>query len=393
MSLSDLKILVIGAGIGGLTVARALALRGADVTVLEQAPEISEVGAGIQVSPNGVVVLRALGLDTMLSNRAVEAEAVSLRDYGGAPVVRIELSQLDMRGYYFLHRADLIDILADGARAAGAKLRLLQKVVSVTPGDRPRVDLANGASLGADLVIGADGLKSKVRDALNGSAAPFFTRQVAWRAVVPEDGAAAPFEAQVFMGPHRHLVTYPLRGGRQRNIVAVQERAAWAAESWSQEDDPMALRAAFGDFCPQAQDMLSRIDKVHLWGLFRHPVAETWHGGGVALMGDAAHPTLPFMAQGACMALEDAWVLADELDGAGDMDARLARYQLRRRDRTRRIVDAASGNAWKYHLSFGPLRWAAHTAMRLGGAIAPERMARQFDWIYGHDVTALSGRV
>jgi len=393
MSLSDLKILVIGAGIGGLTVARALALRGADVTVLEQAPEISEVGAGIQVSPNGFVVLRALGLDTMLSNRAVEAEAVSLRDYGGAPVVRIELSQLDMRGYYFLHRADLIDILADGARAAGAKLRLLQKVVSVTPGDRPRVDLANGASLGADLVIGADGLKSKVRDALNGSAAPFFTRQVAWRAVVPEDGAAAPFEAQVFMGPHRHLVTYPLRGGRQRNIVAVQERAAWAAESWSQEDDPMALRAAFGDFCPQAQDMLSRIDKVHLWGLFRHPVAEAWYGGGVALMGDAAHPTLPFMAQGACMALEDAWVLADELDGAGDIDARLARYQLRRRDRTRRIVDAASGNAWKYHLSFGPLRWAAHTAMRLGGAIAPERMARQFDWIYGHDVTALSGRV
>jgi salicylate hydroxylase len=393
MSLSDLKILVIGAGIGGLTVARALALRGADVTVLEQAPEISEVGAGIQVSPNGFVVLRALGLDPMLSNRAVEAEAVSLRDYGGAPVVRIELSQLDMRGYYFLHRADLIDILADGARAAGAKLRLLQKVVSVTPGDRPRVDLANGASLGADLVIGADGLKSKVRDALNGSAAPFFTRQVAWRAVVPEDGAFAPCEAQVFMGPHRHLVTYPLRGGRQRNIVAVQERAAWAAESWSQEDDPMALRAAFGDFCPQAQDMLSRIDKVHLWGLFRHPVAETWHGGGVALMGDAAHPTLPFMAQGACMALEDAWVLADELDGAGDIDTRLARYQLRRRDRTRRIVDAASGNAWKYHLSFGPLRWAAHTAMRLGGAIAPERMARQFDWIYGHDVTARSGSV
>lgn len=393
MSLSDLKILVIGAGIGGLTVARALALRGADVTVLEQAPEISEVGAGIQVSPNGFVVLRALGLDPMLSNRAVEAEAVSLRDYGGAPVVRIELSQLDMRGYYFLHRADLIDILADGARAAGAKLRLLQKVVSVTPGDRPRVDLANGASLGADLVIGADGLKSKVRDALNGSAAPFFTRQVAWRAVVPEDGASAPCEAQVFMGPHRHLVTYPLRGGRQRNIVAVQERAAWAAESWSQEDDPMALRAAFGDFCPQAQDMLSRIDKVHLWGLFRHPVAEAWYGGGVALLGDAAHPTLPFMAQGACMALEDAWVLADELDGAGEIDTRLARYQLRRRDRTRRIVDAASGNAWKYHLSFGPLRWAAHTAMRLGGAIAPERMARQFDWIYGHDVTARSGSV
>ena len=387
MSLLDTKILVIGAGIGGLTVARALALRGADVTVLEQAPEISEVGAGLQVSPNGFAVLRALGLDAALTERAVEAQAVCLRDYGGARVVRIDLSHLEMRGYYFLHRADLIDILADGARAAGAKLRLLQKVVSVTPGDRPRVDLANGAALSADLVIGADGLKSTAREALNGMIVPFFTRQIAWRAVVTED-ETQPFEAQVFMGPHRHLVSYPLRGGRQRNIVAVQERAAWAAESWSQEDDPMALRAAFGDFCPEVQDILSRIDKVHLWGLFRHPVATAWHGGGVALMGDAAHPTLPFMAQGACMALEDAWVLADELDGPGAMDARLARYQGRRRDRTQRIVTAANGNAWKYHLSFGPLRWAAHTAMRFGGAIAPDRMARQFDWIYGHDVTA-----
>src|SRR6056297_58600 len=386
MSLQDTKILVIGAGIGGLTVARALALRGADVTVLEQAPEITEVGAGLQVSPNGAVVLRALGLEAALSACALEAQAVSLRDYGGAPVVRIDLTQLDMRGYYFVHRADLIDILADGARDAGARLRLLQKVVGVTPGDRPRVDLANGASLTADLVIGADGLKSTARAALNGAAAPFFTRQIAWRAVVPDDGAS-PREAQVFMGPHRHLVSYPLRDGRQRNIVAVQERAAWAAESWSQEDDPMALRAAFGDFCPEVQDFLGRIEKVHLWGLFRHPVAEIWHGGGVALMGDAAHPTLPFMAQGACMALEDAWVLADELDRTDTLDARLARYQSRRRDRTQRIVSAANGNAWKYHLSFGPLRWAAHTAMRLGGTLAPEKMARQFDWIYAHDVT------
>ncbi len=386
MGLNDMKILVIGAGIGGLATARALALRGADVTVLEQAPEITEVGAGLQVSPNGAVVLRALGLDDALRRTAVEARAVSLHDFAGGEVVRLDLSRFDMQGYYFLHRADLIDILADGARAAGARLRLLQKVVGVTPGDRPRVDLANGACMTADLVIGADGLKSRVRTALNGAIAPFFTRQVAWRAVVPaEPGARA--EARVYMGPHRHLVSYPLRGGTQRNIVAVQERAAWAAESWSQEDDPMALRAAFHDFCPEAQELLSRIDRVNLWGLFRHPVAPHWHGAGLAILGDAAHPTLPFMAQGACMALEDAWVLADELNGAGALDARLARYQARRRDRTQRIVSAANGNAWKYHLSFGPLRWAAHTAMRIGGAVAPERMARQFDWIYTHDVT------
>ncbi|MCZ0810867.1 MAG: FAD-dependent monooxygenase [Pseudomonadota bacterium] len=388
MSLSGMNILVIGAGIGGLAAARALALRGADVTVMEQAPEITEVGAGLQISPNGFVVLKALGLGDAIKARSIGAGAVCLNDYSGRRVVRLDLARHGLSDYFFVHRADLIDILAEGARAAGVRLRLLQKVASVTPDTRPRVDLANGASLSADLVIGADGLHSKAREALNGRVAPFFTRQVAWRAVIAEDGSQ-PAEARVYMGPHRHLVSYPLRDGRMRNIVAVQERAAWAAESWSQEDDPLAMQAAFGDFCPEARELLARVERVNLWGLFRHPVAASWHGGGVAIMGDAAHPTLPFMAQGACMALEDAWVLADTLAGQGGAaEGRLAAYQARRRNRTRRIVEAANGNAWKYHLSFKPLRWAAHSAMRLGGTLAPERMLRQFEWIHGHDVTA-----
>jgi salicylate hydroxylase len=133
--------------------------------------------------------------------------------------------------------------------------------------------------------------------------------------------------------------------------------------------------------------MLAAVDTVHLWGLFRHPVARVWHRGGVAILGDAAHPTLPFMAQGACMALEDAWVLADALGRAETFEEGLTRYQARRETRARRVVEAANRNAWKYHLSFPPLRWAAHTALRVGGAVAPERMIRLFDWIYAHDVT------
>jgi salicylate hydroxylase len=186
----------------------------------------------------------------------------------------------------------------------------------------------------------------------------------------------------------RHVVSYPLRDGQVLNLVAVQERAAWTEESWSQKDDPLALRAAFEDFGPEVQQMLSRVDDVYLWGLFRHPVAPKWYGPGVAILGDAAHPTLPFMAQGASMALEDAWALADSLVGPGDLDARLARYQARRADRAKRVVDTASGNAWKYHLSFPPLRWAAHNVLRAGGRFAPDRMMRQFDWIYGYDETA-----
>ena len=157
------------------------------------------------------------------------------------------------------------------------------------------------------------------------------------------------------MGPMRHLVSYPLRGGAMLNLVAVQERAAWTAESWSQRDDPMALRAAFGDFGRDARAMLDAVDEVNLWGLFRHPVARVWHAGGLAILGDAAHPTLPFLAQGASMALEDAWVLADALSSEVTVDAALGRYQARREGRVARVVATSSRNAWKYHLSFPPL--------------------------------------
>ena len=375
-------MIVIGAGIAGLAVARALALRGARVSVLEQADAIREVGAGLQISPNGFAVLRALGLAEALAPQAVQAEAVSLRDFRRGEVLRLDLRDLANRDYYFMHRADLVQALAAGARAVGVQIRLLQKVEAVVPGQPARVHLASGAVIEADMVIGADGLHSVARGVLNGQSAPFFTRQVAWRAVVPAEGAA-PAEARVYMAPHRHLVVYPLRGGRCLNIVAVQERAAWVQEGWALRDDPDAMRAAFADFGPEAQAILARIDEVYLWGLFRHPVARVWHGPGAAILGDAAHPTLPFLAQGANMALEDAWVLADVLAGSGD----LKQYQTRRRPRAERVIDAASGNAWKYHIASAPVRWAAHLALRTGGALAPRRMLSQFDWLYNHDVT------
>lgn len=383
MPLDGLRIAVLGAGIGGLAAAQALARHGADVTVLEQAAEIAEVGAGLQISPNGCAVLDALGLGAALRGRALQAEAVQLCDFHGAEVLRLDLTG---RGgaFLFLHRADLIDVLAMGARAAGVRMRLLQRVTKVEPGPRPRVDLASGATFEADLVIGADGLHSVARAALNGMTAPFFTRQVAWRALIPNTAGRGP-EVRVHMGPMRHVVSYPLREGRLLNIVAVQERAAWTAESWSQTDDPQALRAAFADFGAEVRAMLAAVEQVHLWGLFRHPVAQVWQREGVAILGDAAHPTLPFMAQGACLALEDAWVLASALAQAQTPAAGLARYQALRETRARRVVDAASRNAWKYHLSFPPLRWAAHTALRAGGRLAPERMLRQFDWIYDYD--------
>ncbi|MEX0304166.1 MAG: FAD-dependent monooxygenase [Leisingera sp.] len=387
MNLKGLKITVIGAGIGGLTAALALRRQGAVVTVLEQAEAISEVGAGLQITPNGVAVLKALGLADDLAWSSQRARAVVLRGHRrGNEVLRLDLDEhaAGLR-YYFVHRSDLVNILAGAARREGVQVRLLQKVERVEPGPQPVVHLGNGAQCGGDLVIGADGLHSRTRAALNGGDKPFFTGQVAWRATVPNHLNLPP-EAQVFMGPGRHLVAYPLRDGSLVNLVAVQERRAWADEGWHFRDDPANLRSAFSSFGGNAAALLDAVETVLLWGLFRHPVAKRWHGENTAILGDAAHPTLPFMAQGANLALEDAWMLSRSLQEAGDAASGLALYQSRRQERAGKVVQAASRNAWKYHLR-APLNWPAHQVLKLGGRYAPQKMVGQFDWIYRYDVT------
>ena len=235
---------IVGAGVAGLSVALALRQRGMPVRVLEQAPAITEVGAGLQISPNGTRVLRALGLDH--ASIGDPARDVVLHDARGRALLAMPLPPPSSTapGFYLAHRADLITVLERAARAAGAEIRLLQQLETArSAADCVDLSFANGARSGAGLVIGADGLHSALRPVLNGAATPFFTGQVAWRALIPGDGHSTG-RVQVFMGPGRHLVSYPLRGGALRNIVAVEERSDWAAESWSQSDDPAALRAA-----------------------------------------------------------------------------------------------------------------------------------------------------
>ena len=391
MSIAGQRVTVLGAGVGGLAAALALALKGADVTVLEQADAIREIGAGLQISPNGACVLRALGLGAGLDAASMRAQAVELRDgRDGDLVLRLDLARLrPQQGYHFLHRADLIDLLAKAARAAGVQIRLLQKIETVDlSGPRPRLATALGAQTETGLLIGADGLHSQTRAALNGKTAPFFTRHVAWRCIIPAEPNAAPV-AEVHMGAGRHLVSYPLRGGTLRNIVAVEERNAWVEESWSLRDDSLEMKLAFEDFSPRVKSWLDRAEDVYVWGLFRHPVAQVWHKtlpeGAAVILGDAAHPTLPFLAQGASMALEDAWLLADRLANLPVPQA-FSAYQTARKPRCTRIVAAANGNAKTYHLS-GLQRSIAHTALRLGGRVAPNLALKRFDWLYDYDVT------
>jgi 2-polyprenyl-6-methoxyphenol hydroxylase-like FAD-dependent oxidoreductase len=373
---SPLDITIAGAGIGGLSVARALALDGHRVTVAERAPEIREVGAGIQISPNGFNVLRALGLSDAVEGVSVRSEAVRLID-GLTGKGILTLDQMRDAGdleWRFIHRARLIELLKAGAENAGVTIETGREI------DPP----PEGAALpGQDLLIGADGLKSRVRARVDEASKPFFTGQVAWRAVVPDTDV--PLVAEIHMGPGRHLVTYPLPGAL-RNIVAVEERQAWAEEGWSHEDHPANLRAAFAGFSPNVRDWLGRIETLHLWGLFRHRVSDRWWNGRQVLLGDAAHPTLPFLAQGANLALEDAWSLAANLR-ASDLPEALNNYEKERAPRAERVVDAASKNARNYHLKPAPVRAGAHAALRLAGVVAPGAILRRFDWLYRFDIT------
>ncbi len=380
--------IVVGAGIGGLAVAIALARRGVAVTVLERAPAIREVGAGLQVSPNGLAVLRALGLEKRLAERgAVQGKAVVMQAFDReGDVARLDLTRLaDDQTYLFMHRADLIDVLVQAAREHNVSFEMGAEVRTVTSGDLPELTLRDGSTRRAELIVGADGIHSVARQTLNGSDDAIFTGQVAWRATIP-NSVGHPEVAMVTMGAGRHLVSYPLRGGRLVNLVAVEERSGWASEGWNHADDPENLRAAFSAFGGIAAEMINAVEMTTLWGLHRHPVASVWQHGGVALLGDAAHPTLPFLAQGANMALEDAWVLAEEVCAGGV--AALPAYQQAREGRVKRVITAAEGNAWRYHLRPGPMRWAAHNALRVGSRLAPMRMLGAFDWLYRIDVTA-----
>ena len=374
-ALQGRKVRIIGAGIGGLTAALALARRGARVAVHERAEGLREVGAGIQVSPNAGRLLADLGLDAAFAAIAPRADELQLWTAEGRPVARLDWRRLRPdQPFRTVHRARLVAMLEAEARAAGVAIRLGEAITST--------DLEDGFGADADLVLGADGLHSVLRRRLNGPETPFFTGQTAWRALIPCDDAE-PARADLFMGPGRHLVSYPLGGGI-RNIVAVVERADWPDEDWSHRGDPDALRRDFAGFRGPVPGWLEQVEEVGIWGLFRHQVAPRWLDGRHALLGDAAHPTLPFMAQGACMAIEDAWQLAACLDTDSDQGRALVRYESLRAPRCRRIVAMANDNARNYHLS-GPRRPLAHGLLRAATALAPSALYHRFAWIYDYD--------
>ena len=395
MHLAGRRIAVVGGGIGGLAAATALAQRGARVRLFEQAPALGEVGAGLQIAPNGVAVLEALGLRAAAERHASVPEAVELVDHrGGEAVARVPLGRTIVarhgQPYWQFHRADLLGVLAAGAADAGVEFRLGARVEAAKPAPAGvLLRLAGGETSEAEVVVGADGVRSPLRAAHLGPAPVRFTGHVAWRSLVSADRAPACLRrpvTRVTMGPGRHLVSYPLRGGAIVNVVAVEERAAWAEEGWNLADDPENLRRAFAGWGGPAGELLAAVEACWLWGLFDHAPLRRWVSGRLVLLGDACHPMLPFLAQGATMALEDAWVLGRCLDIDPDPLRALTAYEALRRPRATRVQRAAARSGRLYHLGPG-LRGPAQAGLRLIGGVAPGLLAGRFDWLFGHDVT------
>lgn len=359
MTLSK-KIVIAGAGIGGLCAALALAKHGFDVAIYEQSSHLGEVGAGLQLSPNAIHVLQALGIADKVKAKAFRPKSAVMRHYQtGKTYFTVPLADTATQkygaDYLHVHRADLHRTLLDACQSMEVSIHLGQAVESYQHDfQNLTIHLANGESLKAGVLIGADGIKSKVQACMLGQTSAEFTGQVAWRGVV--EVKKLPYElikpnANLWVGPGKHFVSYYLRGGDLVNFVAVQERTDWQKESWNEPGDINELRQTFDGWHPEVTKLLAATESCFLWALFDRQPLNQWTDSNVALLGDACHPMLPFLAQGAAMAIEDSYALAHCLASDTDTHTALQTYQNIRLPRSRDIQLNARKNAALYHMS------------------------------------------
>ncbi|MFJ8581134.1 FAD-dependent monooxygenase [Micromonospora sp. NPDC093277] len=383
------RVTIVGAGIGGCTLAAELHAAGIDCRVYEQAPALKPVGAGVQLAPNAVRPLHRLGLTDHLRAVAVPVGAIQMRRWNdGATISRLPLDGcVEQFGapYLTVLRSDLhhglVGLLPPGS------LRLGRRVVAVHDGpDQAELEFTDGARERADVVVGADGIHSVVRAGLHRDE-PRFSGQLIFRGLVPADRVPSLTQdprVQLWLGPNQHCVGYPVAGGRMVSFGATVPATAGQQESWSAVGEPGELALVYRDWHPEVRKLIGSADEMGRWALHDRDPVVGWSGRRTVLLGDAAHPMLPFLAQGANQAIEDAVALARCLTAADRDDVRpaLRRYERVRRPRTDEVHLRSRANNRTLHLADGT------RAQERDARLATAANLRDQEWLYGYDAAA-----
>ena len=384
----DRPILIVGGGLGGLTLSLCLAKLGIASIVVERRSELSETGAGIQLSPNCLRVYDHLGMADAIEKIAFEPSRIEFRDWRYSRIIyQIELSGYREKlgfPYFTVHRGQLIELLLSNISKTELVQLYLDREVDDFSAEKNGVEIhLGGETLCGSLLVGADGIGSTIRSKLFGLGKAFFTGHVAWRALVPVNRltkSIREMESRVWWGPGKHLVTYLVQGGSVLNCVAVVENASWFHESWHEPCNPDELLKEFSKWNLDALEIVQSIasDDLFKWGLFKRDRLKTWNRGRVVLLGDACHAPLPFMAQGAAMAIEDAACLSLCLSEEKDYAVSFNKFEKLRKARTEKVLKMSAQNGRVFHLS--------GLSAKMRDVVLKFYKPRLNDFLYGYNV-------